>query len=196
MTGLENILKMIESETESRVNEILSKARTEAEEIIARAKADADGIAKSFEEKSDSKAKEIIDRGRAADEIETKRAVLRKKQELIKKALDNAKAEIKESSAENYFEFLGSILERAVLKDSGRLVLSEKDFKEITPGFQKLLDEKNLKAEKGELLERNGFVIVYGSIEINCTVDAVFDARADEISDSLNTFLFGSEGGK
>ncbi|MBQ7960543.1 MAG: hypothetical protein IJ285_04920 [Clostridia bacterium] len=196
MTGLENILKMIEAETDSRAKEIISKAKLESDEIIAKATAEAEKITKSYEEKAETKARETVERSKATDEIEAKRTVLGKKQELIKKALDNAKAEITGGSAEDYFTFLGSILEKTALKDSGKVVLPEKDFEEITPKFKGLLDAKQLTAEKGNILPRNGFVIVYGSIEINCTVDAIIDARADEISDSLNTFLFGSEGGK
>ena len=41
----------------------------------------------------------------------------------------------------------------------------------------------------------SGFVLVYGSIEINCTVDAIFDAYADELSDMLGAFLFENGGG-
>ena len=36
----------------------------------------------------------------------------------------------------------------------------------------------------------NGFVLVYGGIEENCTIDALFDARRDELSDIVQRLLF------
>ena len=36
----------------------------------------------------------------------------------------------------------------------------------------------------------NGFVLVYGDIEINCTLRAVFDERMDALKDLLHPLLF------
>ena len=36
----------------------------------------------------------------------------------------------------------------------------------------------------------NGFVLVYGDIEINCTLRAVFDERMDNLKDLLRPLLF------
>ena len=36
----------------------------------------------------------------------------------------------------------------------------------------------------------NGFVLLYGDIEVNCTLRAVFDERMDDLKDLLNPLLF------
>ena len=36
-----------------------------------------------------------------------------------------------------------------------------------------------------------GFLLVYGGIEENCTIRAVFDAGREEMSDRVNRMLFG-----
>ena len=36
-----------------------------------------------------------------------------------------------------------------------------------------------------------GFVLIYGGIEENCTIKAVFRAKKEELSDRINRLLFG-----
>ena len=36
-----------------------------------------------------------------------------------------------------------------------------------------------------------GFLLVYGGIEENCTIRAVFDSKREELSDHVNRLLFG-----
>lgn len=53
-------------------------------------------------------------------------------------------------------------------------------------------------AEKGGVLELSreardidgGFILVYGGIEENCTIKALFDAQRDELSDKVHGLLF------
>lgn len=195
MTGLENIIKQIEADSQSRIDEIKSKADAAVREIMDAAKAEAEEISSSYAKLADSKSKNVLERAKAADESDAKRAVLKKKQELIKGMIDAARDAIRNADSAEYFEFLESILKKTEKGDGGRIILSQKDMKEMTPSFEAVLKEKNLTAESGSMEPRSGCVVVYGSIEINCTIDAVFDAQAEVVSDSLNAFLFGSEGG-
>ena len=49
----------------------------------------------------------------------------------------------------------------------------------------------NLKvSEKPEKMD-GGFLLVYGGIEENCTIRAVFDSKREELSDQVNRLLFG-----
>ena len=36
----------------------------------------------------------------------------------------------------------------------------------------------------------NGFILTYGGIEENCTIRAMFDAKRDELADSVYRMLF------
>ena len=195
MTGLENILSQIENESKLRADSIINEAKSASESIIAEANKKAEEIICDFRQKAEDASNEVINRAQAADEIEGKRAELRKKQELINKAIEAAKAEIKTMDAEDYFAFMGRIFEKYALKKSGRLLMSQSDIVSMTDSFKKLLADCDIETQAGEIPERGGFVAVYGSIEINCRIDAVFDEKAEEISDALNKFLFGSEGG-
>ena len=195
MTGLDNILNQIELEAMQRAQKVTDDARKTAEGMVSDAVKKANEIKESFEERAKLAVIETEKRAAAADEIETKRAFLKTKQELIAKALETAKAEIKGASTEEYFSFLESILKKSVQNGEGKVIISKADLSEMTESFEKALADASLKAEEGDIANRNGFVIVYGSIEINCTVDALFDEKAEELADSLNELFFGSEGG-
>ena len=195
MTGLENIIKQIEADSQCRVDEIKAKSDAAVRDIIDKAKAEAEVISENYAKLADSKSKNVLERAKAADESDAKRAVLKKKQELIKAMIDATRDDIKNSDAAEYFDFLESILKKTATGNGGKIILSEKDMQEMTPSFEAVLKEKNLTAESGNAEHRSGCVVVYGNVEINCTVEAVFDAQAEVISDSLNAFLFGSEGG-
>ncbi len=195
MTGLENILSQIENESKLRADSIINEAKTTSESVIAEAKKKAEDIICDFGQKADTAANEVISRAKAADEIEGKRAELRKKQELINKAIDAAKAEIKAMDADSYFAFMSKIFKKYALEEPGKLLLSQSDILSMPDSFKKLLADWDVEEQIGEIPEHGGFVAVYGSVEINCRLDAIFDEKSEEISDALNKFLFGSEGG-
>ena len=195
MTGLENILSQSENESKLRADSIINEAKSAAESVIAEAKKKSEEIINDFKQKAETAAGEVIDRAQAADEIEGKRAELRKKQELINKTIDAAKSDIKAMNAEDYFAFMGKVFKRYALEKPGKLLLSQSDILSMTDSFKKLLVDRNIETQPGEIPEHGGFVAVYGSVEINCRIDAIFDEKSEEISDALNKFLFGSEGG-
>lgn len=45
-------------------------------------------------------------------------------------------------------------------------------------------------SDKGKVMD-GGCILVYGGIEENCTIRAIFDARRDELSDMVQEMLFG-----
>ncbi len=195
MTGLSNILDRIENESVKKAEEIILKANNEANEMISAAKKEAQKILDDYKVKKEKKTKEILNRIKASDEIEKKRAELFKKQEIIKAVLETARNDIKNQNDDEYFAFLGKVLTKYAQDKNGTVILSNRDFESMTESFKSLLEKKGLDAKAGNVADKNGFVIVYGNIEINCTVDAIFDAEAEELSDMLNKFLFDSEGG-
>ena len=104
------------------------------------------------------------------------------------------KKELEDQNTEDYFDFLGKLVSAYAQDKEGHILLSEKDKNNITKSFKKILKEHNLEIID-KSMENSGFILIYGSIEINCTFDAIFDAYNEEFLDLLNTFLFEKEGG-
>ena len=194
MTGLENIIKHIEDDAKNNAAEMITAAKDEAKKRIDDANTESKRIIDEFKEVAEKKAKETILRATSASELELKKSVLIKKQEIINELIRDAKKELEDQNTEDYFDFLGKLVSAYAQDKEGHILLSEKDKNNITKSFKKILKEHNLEIID-KSMENSGFILIYGSIEINCTFDAIFDAYNEEFLDLLNTFLFEKEGG-
>ena len=77
---------------------------------------------------------------------------------------------LRQLDTEGYFRTMERILKTYVLaaaEKGGSLVLSKE---------QKAIED--------------GFILVYGGIEENCTLKALLDAKKDELQDKVNEILF------
>lgn len=196
MTGLENIIREIETESAETVSDILGKANDAAAVTLRDAEKAAEQLKEGFRHEAERKAAETAERATANDEMELKRAVLKKKQEIIRETLDGTRRALTETRDKGYFEVLTSLLNRyAAEGKNGEILMTDADKKAMTKEFEAAVSAHGLKVSDKALAADSGFVLVYGSIEINCTVDAIFDAYADELSDMLGAFLFENGGG-
>lgn len=196
MTGLENIIREIETESAETVSDILGKANDAAAVTLRDAEKAAEQLKEGFRHEAERKAAETAERATANDEMELKRAVLKKKQEIIRETLDGTRRALTETRDKGYFEMLTSLLNRYAAKGkNGEILMTDADKKAMTKEFETVVSAHGLKVSDKALAADSGFVLVYGSIEINCTVDAIFDAYADELSDMLGAFLFENGGG-
>ena len=88
------------------------------------------------------------------------------------------------------------MLEKFVLSDSGEIYFSAADLKRLPDGFEKeitaIAQKKGgsltLKKEGREI--ENGFILVYGGIEGNCTFRALFNTQRDALQDKIHQELF------
>lgn len=187
---------------------ILEVAQSTAREIIEKAKADADAAVQAAEESAEAEAAEILARARrdAADygmrvdssmDMQRKQALLAAKQEVIGGVLKAAYDAVMDLDDEKYFEMLEKLLEKNTLPEAGEIRFSAKDLGRMPAGFPDRI--KNIAASKGGSLTVSekpekmdgGFLLVYGGIEENCTISAVFASKREELSDKVNRMLFG-----
>lgn len=190
MIGLENILREIETQGTESAAEILRNAKTAAEQVITRAEADARSAAEEFEARANAAAQAKIERSAANDIMNGKRAVLEKKQELIRDTITKVRRELSETRDARYYEVLKAFLDRSATGEAGVAVLCAKDTANPDEDFYGALTKHGLTISDNTIAADGGFVLIYGSIEINCTFEAVFDECADELSDMLSVRLF------
>lgn len=195
MTGLESIVFEIEASSREKAAELEQKARNEAKQIVNEAVLEAEKISDIFKEEARSKSELLISRAKTADAIKLKREILAKKQAIIKEVTLNAKSSIKNQTSEAYSAFLLKLLDRYAQPEKGTLLMSKTDMDLISADFKTEAKRRGLEIKAGSIAQRDGFVLAYGNIEINCTVDKLFDTFSENISDMLNGLLFGSEGG-
>ena len=81
-------------------------------------------------------------------------------------------------------------------EDGRKLHNTKKDLERMPAGFREEI--KSLAQKKGGVLEisgetRNidgGFILIYGGIEENCSIDAMFAGKRDELLDQVRKILF------
>jgi V/A-type H+-transporting ATPase subunit E len=196
MTGLEKITSQIQEEARSRAAETLAEAQKEADAIIAEAKTACAGLEAEAEEKNTAEKANHESRVKSSAEQQRRTAILKAKQEIIAEVIDQAYQTLKNEDAKGYFLSMEKILKTYVLAEAGEIYFSQKDLDRMPADFEKKIEaaakEKGgslvLKKEPKEIADR--FILVYGGIEENCTLKALFDAKKDQLQDKVNEILF------
>ena len=187
MTGLDKIIDRINEDSKNSVENIENSARLEAKRIISEAETEAESKASEILDAARVSARLISERAASSADIEVKRRVLSKKQEIISKVIENSRKKLKNLDDDKYFEIMADLLGKYKAGDGGSLILSKKDKMRLPKDF----DFKGLSLSETDGKFDGGFVLVYGNIEINCTFDALFEGAYEELSDMVNKIMFG-----
>lgn len=197
MSGLDKMKARILEEAENAARDILDKAGKEADRILREAGEEADAAAAETAAGAARSAQEYERRAESAADMRRKQAILSAKQEVIRGVLQKAYEEILDLDDEKYFEMMEKLLEQNVFPEAGEIRFNGRDLERMPEGFSGRI--RTIAAAKGgsltlsdETLEADGgFLLVYGGIEENCTLKAVFSAKREELSDQVNRMLFG-----
>lgn len=196
MTGLEKIISRIQEEAEASAAQKLDAARAEADRIVAEAKAACEAEDAEASEKIDAMKTSIDSRTASSAEQSRRITLLQAKQEIIAEILEEALKKLREEDTEHYFLTMEKILKAYALPENGEIYFPAADLKRMPAGFEKKIQaaakEKGgsltLGKEPGKI--EDGFLLVYGGVEENCTLKALMDAKKDSLQDKVNEILF------
>lgn len=192
---------------EKMTEAILADARQAADTIINDAKAAAEKEkAEAFEKISEEKAKstealekELVDyraRQESARDLGRRRMILEKKQEIIQKIIEKTRLSLHDADANTYFANIYKMFEKYCQVGEGIMYLNKKDHDRLPMDFVVKIDAiANAKGGK-IVMDKNpadiedGFVLVYGGTEENCTFRSLIDAARDDLYDEINKMLW------
>lgn len=197
MSGLDNIVEEIRNQSKQEADEILKEADVFCKDYMNKIKKDVEVEVVSIEKKALADRKLYEEKTVSGMEFLERNSILRAKQQVIEQAIDKARESIAGLNDEEYFNVLEKLLRKNVQQGNGKICFSKKDLDRIPNGFEDRV--KEIVAEnQGELVIdkkpaniKDGFVLVYGEIEENCTLKALFDSNIDRIKDIANKQLFG-----
>ena len=197
MSGLDNIVEEIRNQSKQEADEILKEADVFCKDYMNKIKKDVEVEVVSIEKKALADRKLYEEKTVSGMEFLERNSILRAKQQVIEQAIDKARESIAGLNDEEYFNVLEKRLRKNVQQGKGKICFSKKDLDRIPNGFEDRV--KEIVAEnQGELVIdkepaniKDGFVLVYGEIEENCTLKALFDSNIDRIKDIANKQLFG-----
>lgn len=191
MNGLDKIINEIALEADADAEKITAEAREKAEKLINRAREQETEILHHAEETAADESRKAQMRADAAAKAEMKRAVLKEKQSIIGEVLERAAAVIKDSNPDKYFSFMLRLLDKYAEEKTGEIILSERAKICITPEFRDAIAKKGLRISEKSGDFTGGFILVYGEIEENCTLEALMESEHDRLHDIISRFLFG-----
>lgn len=199
MTGLEKIIQQILQEAQAKADEQIAQANKTAEEIIAQGKAQAEQTAADILKKSERDVENLKISAASSNDLYRRTEVLKSKQEVISQVIQTAYETVCGMDADKYFALLEKMAANNVAAQDGLLCLAKKDMDRMPADFAERIAKLaeaaggTLKISQAEEQIENGFVLIYGGVENNCTIKALFDASHDKIQDIVNALLYGKE---
>ncbi|MCD8134071.1 MAG: hypothetical protein LUE19_09515 [Clostridiales bacterium] len=199
MTGLEKIVDQILAEAKTEAQKIVADAEAEAKNIRAEADAQAERSVQAIQKNAEKEAKNLEQRMHSANDLYRRTQTLAAKQEIIARVIDRAYDRVCSMDAAAYFGMLEKWIEKYALAQSGEIYFSDADLKAMPKGFEDQIQAAAQKAGGTLKLSRtgknieNGFILVYGGVEENCTVRAIFDANREQMQDTVHALLYGKE---
>ncbi len=196
MAGIDKIIEEILKDGRAQAKEKTDAAEKQAEEIRAAAEAEAKALADEADARTQREKEQILERAQSSGDMQKRQTLLSAKQEVISSVLEQAYERLLALETDSYFAFLESLLEQHALPKEGLLYLNEKDKSRMPAGFEDRIKEAaagkggSLRlAEESKELD-GGFVLVYGGIEENCSLSALFRDKRDELADLAGSLLF------
>lgn len=190
MNGLDRIIDGIIEDAKMESGKITAGARAEAGDIIRSAQEMAKKVIEDAKILADAEYNRIVKSAKSTAEVTEKRLLLREKQEIIEGVIKAAREKISALDDESYFKLMERLLDKCATGDAGELVLSERDKSRIKSSLIKAAKSKGLTiSDKARNID-SGFVLVYGDIEENCSIETVMEAEKEKLYDAVNSFLF------
>lgn len=193
MAGIESITSLIKQEATENAEKIISEANKTANEILSKAKKAADEKAKTALATEKAEADAVINKAKSAAELQKRRDLLCAKQEIITEIIEKAKKTLSSLPDKEYFELLIKLVKKYETGQEGVLALGANDLKRVPSDFEESLkkaSENKLTLSKKPINIKNGFLLLYGGIDINLSFDSLFDENLEELTDKVSAIVF------
>ena len=185
MTGLEKILAEISGEAQAARQAALDEARQQAEAILQESARRTEAECEKLRAQGKKSCEDMISQARAGAELQRRRVLLETRQRLIGETLRAAGNAILIRIASLYAH-----------PGEGVAHLSRRDLDRLPPDFEKQLNQAlpegcrlTISAEPRSMY--GGMVLVYGGVEENCSLRALFGSRSENLLNLADEVMFG-----
>ncbi|MGE5584119.1 MAG: V-type ATP synthase subunit E [Bacillota bacterium] len=199
MSALEKMQEKILEDGRARSKEILGAATAEAEAILAEARAEA--ARKRDEELARGKERADEDRRRTLTlaELDARKQVLATKAALIDEVFQEARKRLASLDSARYRAYLKREMLKAVESGDEQVVVSPRDLETVGPEVVAEVNAELARQGRKAALRLadapgefdGGFVIRTGSMEVNCTFDAILGREREALVVDVARVLFG-----
>lgn len=197
MSGIEEILNIIDSQQKQTEDNLVSAAEHKASAIIYDGKEKAEKAYEEHIKKMSEQLAHDFDNACSSADAAMKRRVLARKIGLIDETIEKALAKLDKLPDSEYFAVIGKLAAKRLRAGEGVLSLSKHDLGRVPDSFMKELSAAAEKVGGSVKLDsqpadiENGFILTYGLISENCSFRAVVEAEREGVRDTAARVLFG-----
>jgi len=195
LTGLERIVEKIAAENKAATDAMIEQTTEQANHMLVRAREDASQKAQKIVDDAKAEADRIVSVAKSQAESISRKRYLEVRNAVVNDILSAAYEKIEAFDDDAYFALLQQLCVKNCEKGEGVLFLNARDLARLPQDFEdsinaQIYENGAVQVSRKPMDIENGFVLVYGDIEINCTLRAVFDERMDALKDLLHPLLF------
>lgn len=196
MAGIDNIVNQILQEAAQKAEGLIAQGQEKAGEIAKQAQAEADKLKETSLQAARKGVKDLEERAKSQSALRRRQALLGAKQEIIDEIIDKAYKKLETQDDAEYFSMVAALAEKAARSGDGEICFNSEDLERIPADFAAKLDKiaaakgGSLKISKTPAKIRSGFILSYGGIEENCTLDAIFAEKKEALRDLVNSILW------
>ena len=194
MSGLDRIIEKINADSLASCREIADQAQKRAQDIVSDADERAEQVYAEIIADAEKKAQSIMTMSEANVSGIARRAELSAKVEAVDAAIEAAYDAMCDMGADEYFAALEKLAVRNAGKGKGELRLSKRDLDRVPSGFadriNAALTNGSVKLSGQSADIDNGFILVYGDIEMNCTFRALINEQKDIVREKVCGVIF------
>lgn len=190
MSGIEKILSGIEVEGATAAQRIIDEATAKAAQIEERSRRDAEAFLEAGKKKADDKCAAAKLNADSAAALKVRNAALSCRAALIDAVINDAVNQIASLSDGEYFARLICLAKNNARKGKGILRLCASDLKRDLSDFEKELNALDISLDKTPADIENGFILIYGDIEITAELCALVREKREQLTDTVNGILF------
>ncbi|MGI6086018.1 MAG: V-type ATP synthase subunit E [Acetivibrionales bacterium] len=198
MNGAEKIKERILTDAKNLYDKIVNEAEAQAQSIIAEAEKEAFQKTTIITEKAREEAILIKQRYKASESMEDRKNILKVRQECIDEAFDVALKNLSDMPDDKYELFIEGLILNTIKNEDGIIIFNERDKSRLGERFISRINQK-LKAKghsgilsmaKDTLNSTGGFILRYGEMEINCTLEILLNMQRPNLESEVAKILF------
>lgn len=196
MTGLDEMKTAILEESRKGAQRILEEASQKADAVLEAARRQAEAEAQEILLRAQEQKRLELQKAESGGELEERKTLLAEKTRILNETIAMALNKLRALPDKEYFDVIKRLAAANARAEKGELRFSKKDLDRLPAGFETEIN-RALPKEAGSVTVSktpagiaDGFLMVYGDIEQNCSFEALVESGLDAIRDLLYHEIF------
>lgn len=185
-------------DAKEKAGKALEAARNEARKIIAEAEKDAADRAESARQSAEAEADSLKKRMLSVANLEDRKRMLKVRQDMVDAAFESALEKVVNLPDDEYGNLLQGFILNSVREGEGEISLNRADKYRLGEKFVKKVNDKlksigkasSLKLSSGEIGSKGGYILKYGNMEINGTIEIIIGMLRPKLESEVAAILF------